>query len=62
MISALSNLGQLWFMVFTGRLNAAVFIGFLARLLRVAKWQSACNREAVRGVETGAENRSTLRG
>lgn len=37
MISALSNLGQLWFMVFTGRLNAKVFVGFLARLLRVAR-------------------------
>jgi len=36
MISAISNLGQLWFMVFAGRLDAGVFIEFLARLLRVA--------------------------
>ena len=35
MISAISNLGQLWFMVFAGRLDAGVFIEFLARLLRV---------------------------
>jgi transposase len=35
MISAISNLGQLWFMVFTGRFNAAVFIDFLSRLLRM---------------------------
>ena len=34
MISAISNLGQLWFMVFCGRLNAKVFIEFLGRLLR----------------------------
>jgi len=37
MISAIGNLGQLWFMVFACRLNAAVFIGFLARLLRVVE-------------------------
>ena len=36
MISAISNLGQLWFMVFAGRLDAKLFIGFLARLLRVS--------------------------
>ena len=36
MISAISNLGQLWFMVFAGRLNATLFIGFLARLLCVS--------------------------
>jgi len=35
MISAISNLGQLWFMVFAGRLDAKLFIEFLARLLRV---------------------------
>jgi transposase len=34
MISALSNVGKLWFMVFTCRFNAAVFIRFLDRLLR----------------------------
>jgi transposase len=34
MISAISNLGQLWFMVFAGRLDARWFIEFLARLLR----------------------------
>jgi transposase len=34
MISAISNLGQLWFMVFKDRLNAPVFIEFLGRLLR----------------------------
>lgn len=34
MISAISNLGTLWFMVFAGRLNAKLFIEFLARLLR----------------------------
>jgi transposase len=36
MISAISNLGQLWFMVFAGKLNAALFIEFLGRLLRVS--------------------------
>jgi len=36
MISAISNLGQLWFMVFRQRLDAAVFIAFCARLLRLA--------------------------
>jgi transposase len=36
MISAISNLGQLWFMVFAGRLNAGKFIEFLGRLLRVS--------------------------
>jgi len=34
MISAISNLGQLWFMVFKGRLDAALFVEFLGRLLR----------------------------
>ena len=34
MISTISNLGQLWFMVFGGRLNARQFTGFLGRLLR----------------------------
>lgn len=34
MISAISNLGQLWFMVFKGRLDAKVFVEFLGRLLR----------------------------
>lgn len=34
MISAISNLGRLWFMVFGRRLNAAVFVAFLGRLLR----------------------------
>lgn len=33
-ISALSNLGRLWFMVFGGRFNSAVFVAFLGRLLR----------------------------
>jgi len=37
MISAISNLGQLWFMVFAGRLHAKLFIEFLARLLRVGE-------------------------
>lgn len=37
MISAISNLGRLWFMVFKSRLNARVFAGFLARLLRAVK-------------------------
>jgi len=37
MISAIGNLGQLWFMVFAGRLDAKVFIEFLARLLRVGR-------------------------
>lgn len=37
MISAISNLGQLWFMVFTRKLNAALFIAFLERLLRAAR-------------------------
>ena len=36
MISAISNLGTLWFMVFAGRLDAKLFIEFLARLLRVS--------------------------
>jgi transposase len=36
MISAISNRGQLWFMVFTRRLNSAVFVAFLERLLRAA--------------------------
>lgn len=35
-ISAISNLGQLWFMVFGGRLNAKLFTAFLGRLLRAA--------------------------
>ena len=34
MISAISNPGRLWFMVFSCRFNADVFIRFLARLLR----------------------------
>ena len=34
MISAISNLGRLWFMVFSCRFNADVFIRFLARLLK----------------------------
>ena len=34
MISAISNLGQLQFMVFKGRFVASVFIEFLGRLLR----------------------------
>ena len=34
MISVISNLGRLWFMVFAGRLDAKLFIGFLGRLLR----------------------------
>jgi transposase len=37
MISAIGNLGQLWFMVFAGRLDAKVFVEFLARLLRVGR-------------------------
>ena len=37
MISAISNLGQLWFMVFAGRLDAKLFVEFLARLLRVSE-------------------------
>lgn len=37
MISAIGNLGQLWFMVFACRLNAPVFIEFLARLLRATE-------------------------
>jgi transposase len=36
MISAISNLGQLWFMVFRQRLDAGVFVAFLGRLLRAA--------------------------
>lgn len=36
MISAISNLGQLWFMVFAGRLDSGKFIEFLGRLLRVS--------------------------
>jgi transposase len=34
MISAISNLGRLWFMVFSCRFNADVFIRFLSRLLK----------------------------
>lgn len=34
MISAISNLGRLWFMVFGERLTAGVFVRFLDRLLR----------------------------
>jgi transposase len=34
MISAIGNLGRLWFVVFSCRFNADVFIRFLARLLR----------------------------
>lgn len=34
MISAISNLGKLWFMVFACRFNADVFIRFLGRLLK----------------------------
>ena len=34
MISAVSNLGRLWFMVFGGRFNSGAFLAFLARLLR----------------------------
>ena len=34
MISAISNLGRLWFMVFSCRFNADVFIRFLGRLLK----------------------------
>jgi len=37
MISAISNLGQLWFMVFKGRLDAALFVQFLGRLLRATQ-------------------------
>jgi transposase len=33
-ISAVSNLGRLWFMVFAGRFTSAVFVAFLGRLLR----------------------------
>jgi transposase len=33
-ISALSNRGQLYFMVFTGRANAGLFISFLKRLIK----------------------------
>jgi transposase len=33
-ISAVSNLGRLWFMVFGGRFNSGVFLAFLGRLLR----------------------------
>lgn len=36
MISAISNLGQLWFMVFERRFNAGVFTEFLGRLIRCA--------------------------
>jgi transposase len=35
-ISAVSNLGRLWFMVFGGRFNSGVFVAFLTRLLRAA--------------------------
>lgn len=34
MISAINNLGRLWFMVFAGRFTSAVFTAFLGRLLR----------------------------
>ena len=34
MISAISNLGRLWFMAFAGRPDAERFTGFLGRLLR----------------------------
>jgi transposase len=33
-VSAVSNLGRLWFMVFAGRFNSGVFVSFLTRLLR----------------------------
>jgi transposase len=33
-ISAVSNLGRLWFMVFAVRFNSGVFVAFLGRLLR----------------------------
>ena len=33
-LSAVSNLGRQWFMVFGGRFNAGVFIAFLGRLPR----------------------------
>jgi len=36
MISAISNLGRLWFMVFSCRFNADVFIRFLTRILKSA--------------------------
>lgn len=36
-ISAIANRGQLYFMVFTGRANASLFISFLRRLLRQLK-------------------------
>jgi transposase len=36
LISAISNVGRLWFMVFKERLTGAVFIRFLARLLRAS--------------------------
>jgi len=36
-ISVISNRGQLYFMVFTGRANAVLFVGFLRRLLRQLK-------------------------
>lgn len=34
MISAISNLGQLWFMVYSKKLDATLFVKFLERLLR----------------------------
>ena len=34
MISAIGNLGRLWFMVFAGRLDARGFVAFLGRLVR----------------------------
>jgi transposase len=34
MISAISNRGRLWFMVFAGRFASAAFVAFLGRLLR----------------------------
>ena len=34
MILAISNLGRLWFMVFSSRFNTDVFIRFLTQLLR----------------------------
>jgi len=37
MISAISNRGQLWFMVFKQRLDGGVFVSFLGRLLRAVE-------------------------
>jgi transposase len=36
-ISAVNNLGRLWFMVFAGRFTSAVFVTFLGRLLRAVQ-------------------------